>query len=249
MIRESFAEGTGLLHQLDPRVKITIACFLAVVVATSPKPGVLLPAASFVIILLAGSDLPFLEVAKRMALVNTFVILLALTLPFSTAGEIIYRIGAVKISREGLILAGLILAKVNIILLAMILLLSTSSVFTLAHALHHLHLPSRFVQLLFFTFRYLHVLEEELKKMLEAAKLRCFRPRTNLLTYRTYAYLLASLFIRSYDRSERIYQAMVCRGFRGTFPVYHHFHLNRRDVFFLGLSGAYWLALAIWAFG
>ncbi len=248
MISEDFSRGQSFLHRIDPRVKIIVALTGATVVATSPQAEILLPAGAFALIMLVKAGLPFRQVLRRLALVNTFVFFLALSLLFSTRGEPFFTLGPLEASRKGLALAGVILVKVNIVLIIMVAFLSTSSVFALVHALHHLHLPSGLVQLLFFTFRYLHVLERELQKMQEAAKLRCFRPRTNLLTYRTYAYLIASLIIRSYERSERVYQAMVCRGFRGTFPVYRHFQLKGQDVGFLAGAILFWGGLLIWTF-
>jgi len=67
--------------------------------------------------------------------------------------------------------------------------------------------------------------------------IRCFKPGTNMHTYRTYAYLVGMLIVRSYERSQRIYQAMLCRGFSGRFPVVSHFRLGKGDVVF-GLSMA-----------
>ena len=61
-------------------------------------------------------------------------------------------------------------------------------------------------------------------------KIRCFHPRTDIHTYKTYAYLLGMLLIKSYDRSERVHQAMICRGFKGEFWMLDHFNLKKSDV-------------------
>jgi cobalt/nickel transport system permease protein len=68
--------------------------------------------------------------------------------------------------------------------------------------------------------------------MRRAITIRSFQAKTNLHTYRTYAYLVGMLLVRSFDHSQRIYKAMLCRGFTGNFPIISHFELKRRDIIF-----------------
>jgi cobalt/nickel transport system permease protein len=75
--------------------------------------------------------------------------------------------------------------------------------------------------------------------------IRCFRPKTNLHTYKTYAYLVGMLIVKSYDRSQKIYDAMLCRGFAGKFPIISHFELKKADLFFGFLMGLITIILAI----
>jgi cobalt/nickel transport system permease protein len=98
----------------------------------------------------------------------------------------------------------------------------------------HLRVPQRIVQLFFFTYRYISVIHREYLSLRSSMRMRCFNPGTNFHTYRSFAYLVGMLFVRSLDRSERIYQAMVLRGFSGTFWTLDHFHMRRSD----------WVALA-----
>ncbi|MBA7550739.1 hypothetical protein ES705_43262 [subsurface metagenome] len=82
--------------------------------------------------------------------------------------------------------------------------------------------------------------------MRNAMKIRGFKPKTNIHTYRTFAYLAGMLLIRSYDRSERIYRAMICRGFHGEFYLFDHFEIDIKDIIFLSfmiilLTGIIWL--------
>jgi cobalt/nickel transport system permease protein len=64
-------------------------------------------------------------------------------------------------------------------------------------------------------------------------------------TYKTYAYLVGMLIVKSYDRSQKIYNAMLCRGFMGKFPIVSHFELKRADLFFGFLIGLITIILAI----
>lgn len=116
---------------------------------------------------------------------------------------------------EGVGLAARITLKANAILLVFIALVATMPVATLGHALHRLAVPDKLVHLLLFTYRYIHVMEKEYKRLHNAAVIRGFRPRTDRHTYKTYAYLVGMLLVRSLARAERVYDAMLCRGFQG----------------------------------
>jgi cobalt/nickel transport system permease protein len=108
--------------------------------------------------------------------------------------------------------------------------------------MHSLRLPDKLCHLLLFTYRYLYVFELEYQRLVQAMKIRGFQPRTNLHTYRSYAYLAAMLLVRSYDRAESVFQAMLCRGFHGVFYSLQTFAWQRRDGIFLTVS---LLALAL----
>ena len=89
--------------------------------------------------------------------------------------------------------------------------------------------PLKLVYLFFFFYRYVSVLHEEYTSMREAMRVRCFKPHLDRHTYGSLANLIGMLIVRSFERSERIYEAMLCRGFHGHFPVIGHFHLHRVD--------------------
>ena len=90
--------------------------------------------------------------------------------------------------------------------------------------------------LFLFTARYVHVIAQEWRTLLVAARLRGFRPRTSMHTYRTLASLLGLLLVRSYERSLRVREAMLLRGFSGHFRSVSSFRAHTGDYFFaLGL--------------
>ncbi len=229
---EEFAWGNTLIHRLDPRVKLIAAMPVAVLVAlmqdiAGPARGLALAVA-----LAALARLNVRKVLARLAVVNVFVLMLWAFLPFSHPGEEVFAIGPLGATREGLLLAAAITLKTNAIVLATMALLGTSQVMDLAHALVHMRFPAKLVHLFFFFYRYLGVLHDEYARLRTAMKVRAFKPRTSAHTYRSYAWLLGMLLVRSYERSERIYQAMLCRGFHGHFPVLHHFRLHALDLAF-----------------
>ena len=241
---EEFAEGNSILHRLDPRVKLVAAVPLALVVALmqgheGPLRGLVLA-----VVLVAIAKLDIKKVAVRLAVVNVFVLMLWAFVPFSHPGSEVFSIGPLAASREGLALALGITLKCNAIVLFTIALLGTSQVMNLAHALVHLKVPEKLVHLFFFFYRYLGVLHDEYTRLRTALRVRAFAPRTDMHTYRAFAWLLGMLIVRSFERSGRIYQAMLLRGFHGHFPVIDHFTLGKKDMAFGALMAV--ALLIIW---
>ena len=234
---EEFAEGSSFLHRLDPRVKFLAIVPYVLVIAI--MPGQTGPFAALLVstLLTALARIDMKKLLSRLVAVNVFIFLLWVFIPFSYPGEAVFQIGPLTATREGILYALSITLKTNAIVLATIAILGTSEVFSLAHALIHLKVPDKLVHLFFFFYRYISVLHEEYSRLKNAMLIRCFRSGTNMHTYRTYAYLVGMLIVRSYERSQRIYQAMLCRGFKGRFPVASHFRLGKVDVAF-GLSMA-----------
>ncbi|MGD2186414.1 MAG: cobalt ECF transporter T component CbiQ [Desulfobacterales bacterium] len=231
MISEPFANGSSIVHQLDPRVRVVFTTLYAFVVALSYQFSVLISALVLSALLIVISQVSIKAVFKRIVMVNALIFLLWLLLPFTFTGEVLTRIGSFAVYRPGVILAAQITLKSNAILLSFIALIATMPFATLGYALHRLRVHPKIVQLLLMTYRYIFVIEQEYLRLMRAAKIRGFRPGTNTNTYRTFAYIIGMLFVRSAARAERVHQAMLCRGFKGKF-----YHLQE---FQTGLAG--WL--------
>ena len=251
---EEFAEGrTSPIHSLDPRIKLVSFLPLVMVVATASGLIVALAAVLVSASLLLFSRLNLKAVLSRLYPVNLFILFLWLILPFSVQGETVFSLGPLAASSEGISYALSITLKSNAILLSTIVLVGTIPIFQLTHSLKQLKVPEKLVSLFFFCYRYISTLHQDYSSLSNAMKVRAFKPTTRLHTYRSYAYLVGMLLVRSYDHSQQIYQAMLCRGFKGKFPMLDHFHhLRKRDylffllmVFVIGLlvtieAGKFW---------
>lgn len=242
---EEFALGESFVHRLDPRSKILAALVFSVVVTVETSITASLTALAFPILLLILAHIGWRKVLTRLALVNAFIVFLWVFLPFTVKGEVVAAIGPLEATREGLLRAALITVKSNAVVLAVIALLGTSPVFNLVHALSHMHVPDKLVHLFFFCFRYVHVIHDEYGRLVETLKIRAFRPGTNVHTYRTYAYVVGMLLVRSYDRSQRILAAMKCRGFNGKFYILHHYEMKRTDYLVFASSIVFSAALLV----
>ena len=230
ILEEPFAEGHSVFHRCDARVKLLVAAAWSIVVAVSNH----LPAAAIAGALSIGlvllARLNPLRVFARLVVANAFVAFLWLVLPLSHPGTPLYELGPLAITREGVRLTALITLKCNAILLSFVALVGTSRIFDVGHALIRLRVPKSLVLVLFFCYRYLHVIHEEYHRLVDAMIVRNFRPGTNRRTYAAYASLLGALLVSSHDRAQRIYQAMLCRNFHGEFPVMTVGHLRAADV-------------------
>ncbi len=217
MIEEPFAAGVTPLHRMDAATKVIAAIVLVLPAATTDS---FLVAAGFGVLSLALATiarLPVTRVIKRLVLVNAFTLFLLLTLPLTYGGEQTVLFSVLPVSIEGTRLALLIALKTNTILLAMIALLNTSHVAALGYGLEKLRFPLRLCYLILFSYRYIFVIEQEYRRLLRAARMRCFTPSTTIHTYRTFGYLFGMTLVKSWEQAHRTHQAMILRGFTGRF--------------------------------
>jgi len=242
---EEFALGDSWIHELDPRVKMLVTLVFSVVVALNQHVSWTAVSLVLPLALILAAGLSIKKVLVRLAIVNGFILFIWLFLPFTTPGETIYALGPLSIQTEGIVSALLITLKSNSIILMVIALLGTSQIFTLVHALSHMWFPDKLVHLFFFCFRYIHVIHEEYHRLSNAMKIRGFKPKTDMHTYRAYAYLVGMLLVKSFDRAKRIVQAMKCRGFKGKFYILHHYQMKHSDYAMAGSSLAF--SALLWA--
>ncbi len=232
MISEPFAFGDSLVHRIDPRIRVIFAVLYSFAVALSNSLVTLLAAlaASLLLVLLARLD--GAQVLKRLKVVAGFVLLMWLVLPLTFEGAALLRLGPVTLTRPGVLLSAAITLKSTAILLAFIALAATLSFSELGRALHRLGCPGKFVHHLLITYRYIYVIEAEYHRLTRAARIRSFRPKTSLHTYKTYAYMVGMLFVRASERAVRVHRAMCCRGFDGRFYCLTHFPATHWNWFF-----------------
>ena len=249
MFDEPFAAGTSPLHRIDPRVRLGAAILCSVlcsIIHSLPAAFVALGGAGLLICL---SRPPLLPLLRRMVVVNIFILFLWLTVPLSgnsSSAPVVFSYGFFVLTQQGLALCLLVSIKSNALVLLFLALVATMPTPTLGHAMAQLHVPNKLVFLFLFTYRYIHVIGEEWQRLNNAARLRAFRPRNTLHTYRVAGYILGMVLVRSYERAQRVYEAMILRGFTGHFVSINTFHTTRRDVFFaLAAFAALLLVIAV----
>ncbi len=238
------AAGPLAIGNVDPRVRIVAAITFSVVVVACGWMPVLVLALVISIAMMVAAHLPILRTLKRMVAMDSFIIFMLALLPFTVPGEPIFTLWGFPASYQGLMQAITIALKANAIILMLMVLVGTMEAVTLGHALHTLRVPARLVHLLLFTVRYIEVLHDEYSRLRQAMKARGFRPANRLHTYRSFGYLVGMMLVRAMERSERILEAMKCRGFTGSIPLLTRFAFTSRDRVFALAFAAVLISLA-----
>ena len=166
-------------------------------------------------VLIAVARLPIQTVFLRSLIEIPFV-LFAFLMPFFGTGPKVEILG-VTVYEAGL-LAGLsIVAKGTLGVLIAIVLSATTTARELLFGLERLRIPLPLLNIAAFMLRYLNVINDEMTRMRVARLSRGFQ-ESGIRSWRVLAHSMGALFIRSYERGERVYLAMLARGFRGSIP-------------------------------
>lgn len=230
MIEEPFAQGSSIIHVIDPRVKMVFALFFSIIVALTHKLPVAVCGLMLAGVLVIISRITLRQLLSRVVVANIFIVFLWLILPFSVPGRTIFEFMGLAATYEGIQYTLLITVKCNAIILLNITLLSTSSISDLVHVLRHFRVPDKLIHIFFFLFRYANVMVGEYDVLQRTLKVRGFKPNTSVHTYRTYGVVIGTLLVRGHDRSEQIHRAMVCRGFKGKYWLLEHFIMKPQDI-------------------
>lgn len=188
-----------------------------IVVVATPIQNLVAYLGFFIIllILIKLSQLPYRTVFLR-SLVEIPFVLFALLMPFFGTGAKVQFLG-LELYEAGLWAGAGIVAKGTIGVVTAIILSGSTSARDILGGLEKLRVPAPLVSIATFMLRYLNVINDELGRMKIARESRGFEER-GLKSWRILAQTVGALFIRSYERGERVYLAMLSRGFAGAMP-------------------------------
>jgi cobalt/nickel transport system permease protein len=220
--------GASPLHRAPPQCKIAASLLFVLAVVATPREAVW--AYGLYALLLAGlarvAGVPLPLLARRLVIELPFL-LFAVLLPVVGQGERVEVLG-VPLATEGLWAAWNILVKGTLGVTASLLVAATTPVPELLRGLERLRLPRAFTTVAGFMVRYADVIADELRRMRVARLSRGYDPRW-IWQARAVAATAGALFIRSYERGERVYLAMVSRGYAGSMPVLDELAASRRQ--------------------
>ncbi|WP_405440120.1 cobalt ECF transporter T component CbiQ [Streptomyces avidinii] len=213
-----YRHGHSPVHGLPPHCKLAATLGFVVVVVSTPREAVW--AFGLYAALLAGvaavARIPAGFLLRRLLIEVPFVAF-AVLMPFVAEGERVQVLG-MSLSVSGLWGAWNVLAKGTLGVAASVLLASTTELRALLLGLQRLKLPPLLVQIASFMIRYGDVISDELRRMSIARRSRGFEA-SGIRHWGVLAKTAGALFIRSYERGERVYLAMVSRGYAGSMPV------------------------------
>ncbi len=247
---DKYARGDSFVHRLDARVKLVGAVLLLVGAITTPGDNLLVFAllgiVPVAVCLLSG--VPVSHLFRKALIVVPFLVLLGPFLLFSRkpapALEPHTVLGGLTVSADGLALLVEVASKTLLTVLTTITLVSTTPFDGLLRGLQSLRCPRIITTLLSFMYRYIFLLIDEGERMVVARDSRAVRmSRWNSI--RSVAHLAAALFFRTFERGERIYGAMMSRGFTGEIRTIGVPRLMRADIIVL-LTVAVYVAGIRW---
>ncbi len=207
-------------HSIVPRTRILCTLLLVFAIALTPNgrwwTWAIYGLGVSTLILLSRVTLPVL--LKRIAVEFAFIAVVLLGTLFRRGGEVVFAWGAIEITSEGLIVLGSVTTKALLSLLMLNLLTLTTSISALLNALVALKTPPLLVAILASMYRYINVLVGEFNAMRRAAASRNLTGNSSWHR-QVIGNMMGVLFIRTYERGDRVYQAMLARGYRGLPPV------------------------------
>lgn len=217
------------IHRWDPRAKIASILVLIFSVVMLESISVALLGLVLSIAVLLASRLPLRDVARRARWPVIFILPIFFILPFTGGGERTVAVSTVDLSLDGIFLGALILTRGVAAVILAYPLFATSPFNITVQAMRGLRVPEVAAQIFLFTYRYLFLLSEEMRSIEKSLASKSFAKKTDLRTARVVGTALGMLFVRSYERSERIYRAMVSRGYDGALPSTVKFEMRRGD--------------------
>jgi cobalt/nickel transport system permease protein len=244
--------GSSIFHRWDVRCKILALLAYAFCVASLQHLLPSLIAVGVSGLALAAARTPVSRAVFRLLAICGFLSMLLVVMPFSAPaqpGDVLIVFGGLQgldFNLRGLNVAGTIAAKGVAIALLSEPLLNTAPLPVTLQGLTRLGVPKAFSQMVLLCHRYVHVFRHEARRMSWAMAVRGFRGRTSLAAIRAVANFLGMLFVRSFERTERVMEAMQARGYQGEISHDREVRLSLGDVLFtavwflfgIGLAGA-----------
>lgn len=241
----------SLLRSFDPRWKLLALILGLTVVLSLHALGPLLAALLFCLAVAQLGRLSWRWYRKRIVFLLPMLIGLVLFLPLVLRGEgpAWELFDSLTFSLHGLVVACRLALKALAALTLVLIVLGTTPLPTLFQAAHALRVPGFLIQLVSLTFRYALLMIEEFGRLRLALRVRGFRSRPNVHTYRVMGHVTGTLLVRGVERAERVGQAMRCRGFDGRYRSSTEFSASSMDVvlFLLFLTAMALLLLWDWS--
>lgn len=246
-VLDAAAEGDTPFHRWDVRFKlVALLGFAFLVVATrSPWSALLAVLLTFIAVLLAR--LPLARLLRRLLAMSGFLSMFLVLMPLTAVarpGDVLLVVPGLEFlsfNLRGLQLALAIAGKACAVALLMEPLLATASLPRTVEGLIRLGVPEKVGQMILLAHRYIFVFQEEARRMATGMQVRGFQRRTSIETLRVMGNYLGMLFVRSFERTHRVYSAMQARGYQGRFPAPACFAVTPGD----WLHCACWLALGV----
>lgn len=231
------------VHRIDPRAKVLTTLVFLVCVVSFGKYEILpmLPFAVYPLVLAARADLPLDYLGSRLLIAAPFAVVVGMFNPLLDRTEVsLFGLGLAA----GWISFASIVVRFLLTTAAALVLIGTTGLAAVCAGIERLGAPDVFATQLLFLYRYIFVLADEAMTMARARSLRSFDGRG--MGVKVYARMLGQLLLRTYARAQRIYAAMLCRGFDGHVRTLRTLRFTWRDWAFIFSWSALFVVLRLY---
>lgn len=235
----SMAQKDKWLNHIHPLAKLIVTVLYIYFVVSISKyniAGILLMGIYPVILFILG-EIPFRDCLKRLRVVLPLVCFVGILNPFFDR-KLVFLWGSIEVT-SGMISMVTLMLKGIFTVLAVYLLIASTTIEKICFALRMVHIPSVLVTQVLLTYRYISVLLKEAHTITEAYSLRA--PGQKGVYFKVWGPLVGQLLLRSIDRADSVYAAMVMRGYQGEYYLGSQEKCRKKDYLYL-LS---WIVLFI----
>ena len=244
---DRFTDRDSPFHRWDPRIKIAAAIIYWFCVASLTQASLIGVALVISLAAVVAARVPLHAALRRIAALAGFLGMFLVVMPLTVAakpGDLIVMLDPfsfLHFNLRGFLLAVKIGGKASAIALMMDPVFGTSPFAATMEGLAGIGIPRKVCEMLMLVHRYIFVFQTEAKRMITGMRVRGFSPGTNLETLASTGNFLGMLFIRSFERTEGVYEAMLARGYQGRLPGHPPLRASAKD----WLLGFFWVLFGL----
>ncbi len=232
---DSYADIQSPVHRIDPKIKVVLSILLIIFAVSLKDLREFLFIFIFLNIIVLLSNIPIQKVFVKTLKIIPFIFVLSIFIPFVQGEETLFEfkhIVHIVIKKEGFTLFAKIVSRAYLTVFITIILITTTKFNSLLKGFEGLKIPHFFILIFSFMYRYIYLFFDEFERLLRARKSRMIKP-TYYGKMKSLAYVISTMFLRTFERSERIYEAMISRGFTGEIITLEELTIQRIDIFIL----------------
>ncbi len=221
----------SLIHDINPVAKLIVTLLYIIVVVSFSKYNIsgLIPFVIYPILIIYLGDIP-VKIVLKASLIGLPVIIGLGVFNLIFERTVTFYIGIVPITWGTISLISLFI-KGMLTITAGILLICTTGIEGLAKSLRDIKVPKIFTNQIVFMYRYVFVLIESVDEVYNAYMLRA--PNQKGIHFKFWGSLLGHLLLRSFERADRIYNAMILRGFDGEYVTFTNDKIKLKDFMYM----------------
>lgn len=238
--QELLSSKDSILHNVDSRIKLIVLVMIILFAVTSSNYIVFIVLEVYLLLLIYISQISVKDALMRVLLILPFGFFIAIFQPFIQPGYVLYTLPfGLKITLQGILFAELLLARLVISITSIVLFSYITPMKDIAEAFRRLHMPNEFAMIFSLFVRFIFLFYDELQSIRQAQASRCFS-LSNKTPYtwklKQVGYLFLMMFLKAYERGEKVYESMASRGYNTNSKIYYSKEgLSRNSILYLAI--------------